>query len=230
MKEWQRLTDKELQPTLSDLGKQVGSVSREAGSDLRGLAGVAKRDVAPGFADGASAIGRAWSKVEGAVKAPIRYVIGTVLNQGLLAAFNKIAKFVDTDPIKPIGLPAGFSSGGFTGPGRKYDPAGIVHAGEWVVPKESTTRIMREAPGLLPGLNSYARGGMVRGRWNTFGPNYDPNHPDDFSPGPRGGFNSPYYLLPHGAHGWPRNHAEWVAMGNDPNNLGMQRWSVRTPA
>ncbi len=32
----------------------------------------------------------------------------------------------------------GFSSGGFTGPGGKYEPAGIVHAGEYIVPQEGT--------------------------------------------------------------------------------------------
>ncbi len=54
----------------------------------------------------------------------------------------------------------GFSDGGYTGPGGKYDPAGIVHAGEFVVRKE-----MVERPGvlaMLEGLNrGYANGGYV---------------------------------------------------------------------
>jgi tape measure domain-containing protein len=53
-----------------------------------------------------------------------------------------------------------FSDGGYTGPGGKYDPAGIVHAGEFVVRKE-----MVERPGvlaMLEGLNrGYANGGYV---------------------------------------------------------------------
>lgn len=53
-----------------------------------------------------------------------------------------------------------FSNGGYTGPGGKYDPAGIVHAGEFVVRKE-----MVERPGvlaMLEGLNrGYANGGYV---------------------------------------------------------------------
>lgn len=36
---------------------------------------------------------------------------------------------------------AGFASGGYTGPGGKYQPAGIVHKGEYVFDKESTSRI-----------------------------------------------------------------------------------------
>ena len=60
----------------------------------------------------------------------------------------------------------GFSEGGFTGPGGKHEPAGIVHRGEFVVPKHVVDRIgvgpleaMRQ--GRLPG---YATGGLVGGR------------------------------------------------------------------
>ncbi|HBR5592507.1 TPA: phage tail length tape measure family protein [Klebsiella pneumoniae] len=35
----------------------------------------------------------------------------------------------------------GFASGGYTGPGGKYQPAGIVHKGEYVFDQESTNRI-----------------------------------------------------------------------------------------
>ncbi|MCK3658551.1 hypothetical protein A4G18_07455 [Pasteurellaceae bacterium Pebbles2] len=35
----------------------------------------------------------------------------------------------------------GFASGGYTGNGGKYQPAGIVHAGEYVITKEATTRL-----------------------------------------------------------------------------------------
>jgi hypothetical protein len=35
----------------------------------------------------------------------------------------------------------GFSSGGYTGPGGKYQPAGIVHKGEYVFDQASTNRI-----------------------------------------------------------------------------------------
>ncbi|MGE6780709.1 hypothetical protein ACQKFL_24020 [Vreelandella titanicae] len=55
---------------------------------------------------------------------------------------------------------AGFADGGYTGSGGKYDPAGIVHAGEFVVRKDVVER-----PGVLSfldGLNrGYAAGGYV---------------------------------------------------------------------
>ena len=42
-------------------------------------------------------------------------------------------------------------------------PAGIVHADEFVIRKESRARIERDAPGLLNQLNGYAAGGLVGG-------------------------------------------------------------------
>ena len=63
----------------------------------------------------------------------------------------------------------GLATGGYTGDGGKYEPAGIVHKGEYVVPKEHVNqrtglpyadamgRLTRGAPG--PG---YAGGGYVQ--------------------------------------------------------------------
>ncbi|HET8791806.1 MAG TPA: tape measure protein [Modicisalibacter sp.] len=54
----------------------------------------------------------------------------------------------------------GFANGGYTGSGSKMDPAGIVHAGEFVVRKSVV-----EQPGVLPMLSNlnkgYANGGYV---------------------------------------------------------------------
>jgi DNA-binding transcriptional MerR regulator len=44
---------------------------------------------------------------------------------------------------------AGYDKGGWTGPGSKYEPAGIVHADEYVIPKESRQKIERSNPGAL---------------------------------------------------------------------------------
>ncbi|WP_033998011.1 tape measure protein [Pseudomonas paraeruginosa] len=51
----------------------------------------------------------------------------------------------------------GFAAGGYTGPGGKYEPAGIVHAGEHVQPQE----VVRE-PGALPFLEQIRRYGFRR--------------------------------------------------------------------
>lgn len=71
---------------------------------------------------------------------------------------------------------AGRSSGGYTGPGGKYEPAGIVHRGEVVLPQEI---VRRDAPmlmsryGDLPGmaqLPGMASGGLAGSNLRTSAP------------------------------------------------------------
>lgn len=52
----------------------------------------------------------------------------------------------------------GLSSGGYTGHGGKYQPAGIVHKGEFVINANSTRKLGLD---FLNALNSYATGGYV---------------------------------------------------------------------
>lgn len=58
-------------------------------------------------------------------------------------------------PVRP------YADGGYTGQGNKYDVAGIVHRGEYVLNKEATQRL---GVGALDRLNrGYANGGLVGG-------------------------------------------------------------------
>lgn len=52
----------------------------------------------------------------------------------------------------------GFATGGYTGDGPKYQPAGIVHAGEWVSTQETVAK-----PGNRAALAYMQSGGEVRG-------------------------------------------------------------------
>ncbi|MCZ8694830.1 phage tail tape measure protein, partial [Escherichia albertii] len=54
-----------------------------------------------------------------------------------------------------------FATGGFTGTGGKYEPAGIVHRGEFVFTKEATSRI--GVSNLYRLMRGYAEGGYVGG-------------------------------------------------------------------
>lgn len=54
-------------------------------------------------------------------------------------------------------------AGGYTGPGGKYQPAGIVHAGEFVFPQESVRALGVPFLGALAGLPGYDGGGIVGG-------------------------------------------------------------------
>lgn len=53
-----------------------------------------------------------------------------------------------------------FAGGGYTGPGGKYEPAGVVHRGEYVFDADSTRRI---GVGNLNRMRGYAEGGLVGG-------------------------------------------------------------------
>ncbi|HBC6377335.1 phage tail tape measure protein [Proteus mirabilis] len=59
----------------------------------------------------------------------------------------------------------GFASGGYTGGGGKYDPAGVVHKGEFVFTKEATQRLGVDNLYRLmdAGKRGYASGGHVGG-------------------------------------------------------------------
>jgi hypothetical protein len=75
--------------------------------------------VAPKFKKGVEGLGKIWDTLVGALKVPIKIIVDIVLNKGLLAAYNKIAKFfkVKPDDVK-IDLPKGFARGGrINGPG-----------------------------------------------------------------------------------------------------------------
>jgi tape measure domain-containing protein len=72
--------------------------------------------------------------------------LGNALNQlgsklidvGLGALFGSGS---GSSPFGMIGKAFGFSGGGYTGPGGKYDPAGIVHKGEYVFDQQATRNI-----------------------------------------------------------------------------------------
>jgi TP901 family phage tail tape measure protein len=55
-----------------------------------------------------------------------------------------------------------YYSGGYTGAGGKYEPAGIVHRGEYVVPKEQVNQSTR-VPYFMEQPRSFAQGGYVSG-------------------------------------------------------------------
>jgi tape measure domain-containing protein len=128
------------------------------------------KSVPNAFEKGKDAIGKAWDKVRDIAKKPVKFMISTVINSGVIKNFNKIASKFGVKKMPYVKLPKGFSSGGWTGNGSKYTPAGIVHADEFVIQKSSRRRIERQTPGALdymnktgrlPELGGYANGGAV---------------------------------------------------------------------
>jgi tape measure domain-containing protein len=121
---------------------------------------IAKNTVPKAFSTMKDGIGKAWDLVKSVVKAPIKFVVETVIQKGIIDNFNKAADFFKTKHLPDVSLPKGFATGGYTGDGGKFDPAGIVHRGEFVFTKEQTARL---GVGRLYDIarNGYAKGGLV---------------------------------------------------------------------
>ena len=125
------------------------------------------------FKDARDGITRVWKRLQGKLKAPIRASV-TWINDKFIGTkdgkggVNSLLKKVGADfRVNPI---PGFARGGYTGPGGKYQYAGDVHAGEFVLRKKATNRLKQEIgldalnhmnrTGRLP-LGGYASGGLV---------------------------------------------------------------------
>lgn len=78
-----------------------------------------------------------------------------------MVIFNSISGMMGGETWTMGSLMKGFSGGGYTGDGGKYDPAGVVHKGEFVFTKEATQRI--GARNLYRLMRGYANGGSVGG-------------------------------------------------------------------
>ena len=155
------LYDAIVRPVFDSIGKVVSGVwNAWLKPVFDKIIDIAKVAIPAAFSVMKDGIGKAWNLVKDVVKAPIRFVVQTVINDGIIGNFNKAAEFFGTKKMPPVSLPKGFAGGGYTGPGGKYQPAGIVHAGEYVFTKEQTERL---GVGRLAAIanNGYANGGLV---------------------------------------------------------------------
>ena len=63
----------------------------------------------------------------------------------------------------------GFAEGGYTGDGGKYQPAGVVHRGEIVIPQTGVKAMggANQAMGTISSLGGFASGGIVGSRMSA---------------------------------------------------------------
>jgi hypothetical protein len=125
---WQALYDVAIRPVWEGLIRPM----------LQALAGFLTDHVVPAWQAAVGVLGKIFDGIRDKIKEPIRFVVETVLNNGLLGAYNWIAsKFgVKPDDVH-VTLPAGFAQGGFiSGPGGPRDDAILARlsAGEYVIP------------------------------------------------------------------------------------------------
>ena len=153
------------------------------------LMGFIEDKVAPAFQKGVDAIGRAWEGLKALAMAPVRFVVESVINNGIISNFNKIARVFDSPEISPLPVPgmpststssasrgvsstarAAFADGGVVpgwSPGRDihtfYSPTGGVlelSGGEPVLRPEAGQVLGR---GWVDGINAAARMGGTAG-------------------------------------------------------------------
>ena len=119
------------------------------------------------FKTGVDNIKKQWNRLKGIAAKPVKFVIVDIFNDGLINTLNKIPGVNISDVPVPKWAKE-YADGGWTGPGSRLTPAGLVHADEYVVRKASRGRFARENPGLLDHINrhwtmaGYASGGLVR--------------------------------------------------------------------
>jgi len=114
-----------------------------------------------GFESAVDFIGRVWEGIQEHVKKPIRFVMTTVIDHGLIDAFNKVADFAHSPRLDYV-TPVGFAGGGYTGMGGKHVPAGVVHRGEVVWSQDDINAW--GGPGVVDAMRrwrGYEDGGIV---------------------------------------------------------------------
>ena len=165
------------------IGKTMGWIKDNV---LNPLGHWLQNDFANAWSKTVEIIGQAWDTLKKVVGTPVKWVVDTVINGALIDGYNSLNDVwsgADIPRINTGGIPS-FDVGGYTGPGGKYQPAGIVHADEFVIRKESRARFERENPGVLDYLNKhgkipgFANGGLVAG-YAKGGKVVDPNNPFD---------------------------------------------------
>jgi hypothetical protein len=118
------------------------------------VGGYITKHVVGAFSTGVAAIGKAWDGLEGRRQGagPVRRG-DRRSDDGIVGTYNKIAGLLPCARYRRrlFTLPKGFAAGGYTGHGGKYEPAGIVHAGEFVFPQERCSGSASPSSGPSPG-------------------------------------------------------------------------------
>lgn len=170
----------QLRKALTAAGLNKHQVDQLLGSYAKMPPSVATKVSAPGADKAKQQMADAWAQAkgfDGTYKAVLTVSGDKTVNQkladllvkqralatglGLPSAAAAVQKDLDRNRQR------GYHSGGWTGPGGKYDEAGVVHADEFVIKKESRRKIEARAPGMLEEMNAtgqlpgYAGGGAV---------------------------------------------------------------------
>lgn len=177
-----------LKVQIEGLGKATSESARmaaELGSNLLDAAQSDLSDFLGNTISQVHSVGEAFASLATSVVASIQRIVAQLIAAKAVESIAKalgIAGFATTAASLPmVDAPggsaiagfSGFASGGYTGPGGKYQPAGIVHKGEYVFPQSAVKRLGIARLDALAGLRTpsirrprtgYAEGGFVAGQ------------------------------------------------------------------
>lgn len=125
------------------------------------------------FTSARDLIGSVWNGLVDKIKGPLSTVLSFIESafikplNAMLAAVGISLRLPDIPGFsgggavpsntgnRPGRTVTGFDGGGWTGPGSKFQPAGVVHADEFVVQKSSQNRMRTLFPGVLDHINTH---------------------------------------------------------------------------
>ncbi|MFE5629935.1 hypothetical protein [Streptomyces sp. NPDC056543] len=111
-KDWATAIREKAGPAFQFIGDKVKSVWEKFLKPAFDSIKAGVRAVSESFDKAKGFIDKAWSKVSDIAKKPVKFIIETVYNKGIVPTWNKIATAFGADPLKTLPIPKGFARGG----------------------------------------------------------------------------------------------------------------------
>lgn len=140
------------------LTQQLDGTNQQVAASADGLKN-AQQYFAESFTSSLSGLLTGTQTLNGALENLLSSLIDATLQAALLGK-GPLAGLFGGAGTGLLGAIFGFADGGYTGDGGKYQPAGVVHRGEYVMSKKATSRI---GVGNLEAMHRGALGGFAEG-------------------------------------------------------------------
>lgn len=142
------------------LTQQLDATNQQVATSSDGLRN-AQQYFAESFTSSLSGLLTGTQTLNGALQNLLSSLIDATLQAALLGK-GPLAGLLGGTGTGLLAAIFGFADGGYTGDGGKYQPAGVVHRGEYVLSKEATRRAgVANLDALHSSLKGYAGGGYV---------------------------------------------------------------------
>jgi lambda family phage tail tape measure protein len=136
------LSDAEIQKLRDKIAltQSLNTKNQQVSKSTEGLQN-AEKFFAEGFTSSLSGLLTGTQTLQGAIQSLINSLIDAALQAALLGKGPLAGLFGGAKSSGIFGAIFGFADGGYTGDGGKYQPAGVVHRGEYVFSKQAVGRI-----------------------------------------------------------------------------------------